>query len=273
MSENQPKKSLGQHWLYDLEALEAMCDAALAGPGMTVLEIGPGLGTLTAKLVARRCTVIALEFDHELATSLIRNTSDRIKQSGETFTLDNVEVIEGDIRTFDFRMLPTDYSVCANIPYYLTSNLIRLLCDTENKPQRVALLMQKEVAQRIAAHDGKMSLLSCIAQFYYECRLAEEVPARLFTPPPKVDSQILVLARRQKPLYHIDSKRFFRLMRAGFSEKRKTLRNALSGGLSISKDDAVELLRRSAIDPMRRAETLNLAEWKQLYDNLDGLPE
>ena len=268
MSDVNPKKSLGQHWLHDEEVLESMCDGAGAVSSSIVLEIGPGLGTLTSHLLRRGCKVEALEFDHDLAENLVSNTA---KIFGEGFPADRLSVIEGDIRTFNFDHMPEGYVVCANIPYYLTSNLIRLLCDTKNKPEQVALLMQKEVAERIAADGGKMGLISCIAQFYFECHLSDIVPARLFTPPPKVDSQILVMVRRSEPMYDVDTKVFFRLMKAGFSEKRKTLRNALSGGLSITKDQAVSLLNKSEIDPMRRGETLNLEEWKRIYDNLDGL--
>ena len=163
------------------------------------------------------------------------------------------------------------YRICANRPYYQTSNLIRLKKKKKNKPQRAALLMQKEVAERIASSSSKMSFLSCITQYFYEVELSDFVPAKLFTPPPKVDSQILVLVRREKVLFEVDQKQFFRLLKAGFSEKRKTLRNALSGGLTVSKDLAVELLAKAQIDPMRRAETLTLLEWKQIYDNLDVL--
>jgi 16S rRNA (adenine1518-N6/adenine1519-N6)-dimethyltransferase len=271
MVDAYPKKALGQHWLHDAEVLEAMCDAADATSGSEVLEIGPGLGTLTLRLLSRGSNVRALEFDHELVVELEQNISRLAKEQGMIVDLGKLQVTEGDIRTFDFQTMPSDYRICANIPYYLTSNLIRLLCDTENKPLRAALLMQKEVAERIAASGTKMSLLSCITQFYFEVELSDFVPAKLFTPPPKVDSQILVLKKRDVPIFDVDQKQFFRLLKAGFSEKRKTLRNALSGGLSISKDKTIELLGYAQIDPMRRAETLTLLEWKQLFDSLDVL--
>jgi 16S rRNA (adenine1518-N6/adenine1519-N6)-dimethyltransferase len=271
MFEAHPKKSLGQHWLHDLGVLDAMCDSAGAEQGHEILEIGPGLGTLTVRLLRRGCFVHALEFDHELAEGLVANTGQLAKAQNIVLDPSKLSVTEGDIRSFDFREMASSYRICANIPYYLTSNLIRLLCDTENKPLRAALLMQKEVAERIAASGTKMSFLSCITQFYFEVELSDFVPAKLFTPPPKVDSQILVLKKRDVPMFDIDQKQFFRLLKAGFSEKRKTLRNALSGGLSISKDKTIELLGNAQIDPMRRAETLTLAEWKRLFDSLDVL--
>jgi len=268
MVDAYPKKALGQHWLYDEDVLEAMCDAADVTSGSDVLEIGPGLGTLTLRLLSRGSRVRALEFDHELARELATNTTRMASEQGKKIDLDQMEVVEGDIRSFDFRTMPQGYRICANIPYYLTSNLIRLLCDTDNKPTRVALLMQREVAERIAAEKGKMSLLSCIAQYHYETHLADLVPARFFIPPPKVDSQILILVRRDVKLFDVDLKQFMHLLKAGFSEKRKTLRNALSGGLSMTKEATVTLLEKSHIDPIRRAETLSLLEWKQIYDNL-----
>lgn len=271
MVEAYPKKSLGQHWLHDVDVLESMCDASGADLDQEILEIGPGLGTLTVRLLNRGCKVRALEFDHELAEDLAVNTKKLANEHSLKLDFERLKVVEGDIRSFDFRSMPNGYRICANIPYYLTSNLIRLLCDTENKPQRAALLMQKEVAERIASSSSKMSFLSCITQFFYEVELSDFVPAKLFTPPPKVDSQILVLVRREMVLFEVDQKQFFRLLKAGFSEKRKTLRNALSGGLTVSKDLAVELLAKAQIDPMRRAETLTLLEWKQIYDNLDVL--
>lgn len=260
-----PKKELGQHWLYDSDVLEAMCDAIELKTGDEVLEIGPGLGTLTARLLDRHCIVWALEFDAVLARDLIKNVVRQQKENDLLDHSDSLTVVEGDIRTYNFSTMPVKYKVCANIPYYLTSNLIRLLCDTPNQPVSVAILVQKEVAQRVVAKSGKMSILSCVAQFYYECTLGEIVPAKLFTPPPKVDSQILIMKRREKPMFDVDTKQFFKLIKAGFGEKRKTLRNSLSGGLVLGKDEVVALLVKSSVDPMARAETLSLEDWQRIY--------
>jgi len=259
---SEPKKSLGQHWLYDDDVLEAMCDAVEAEQSELVLEIGPGLGTLTAHLLDRDVRVVALEFDEDLATSLPAN----LKKIGADQT--NLQIRAGDIRSFNFLDMETNYKVCANIPYYLTSNLVRLLCDTDNKPSIVVMLVQKEVAERVVASDKKMSILSCFAHFYYECTKGEVVPAKLFTPPPKVDSQILIMTRRDTPLFDVDTTHFFRLVKAGFSGKRKTLRNSLSAGLQVPKDATESLLKVSGIDHNRRAENLSMVEWKSLYDQL-----
>ena len=250
-----PKKSLGQHWLHDELSLEAMCLAAEIHAEDTVLEIGPGLGTLTKLLVEQAKQVVAVEFDHDLAVAL----PSRVKA-------DNLTVTESDILTFDFTSLPADYKIVANIPYYLTSNLVRVISETPNQPAKVALLVQKEVAERIAARPGKMSLLSVSAQFYWDVQLHDEVPAELFTPPPKVDSQIVAFTRRSQPLFSdVDPKQFFRIVKAGYSSRRKTLLNALSGGLGLDKSQTTKLLESAGVAPQLRAQTLTLDQWHQLY--------
>jgi 16S rRNA (adenine1518-N6/adenine1519-N6)-dimethyltransferase len=255
MTEPLPKKSLGQHWLNDLASLEAMLEAAEVTPDDTVLEIGPGLGSLTRLLVERAKEVVAVEFDRDLAMSL----PVRIKS-------DNLTVIQQDVLSFDFANLPKDYKVVANIPYYLTSNLIRVLSTSSNPPTVAVLLIQKEVAERVAAQPGDMSLLSVSAQLYWQVSLNRVVESALFTPPPKVDSQILVLKRRPEPLFpNLDEKLFFRLVKAGFHERRKKLRSSLSGGLAIPKIEADALLASAAIDPNLRAQALSLDNWHQLY--------
>lgn len=253
-------KSLGQHWLTDALSLEAMCEAAEVGKNDVVLEIGPGLGTLTELLVRRAAKVIAVEFDKKLAAEL----PGRIAS-------DKLEVISQDILSFDFTALPADYKVVANIPYYLTSNLIRVLSETPNRPAVAVLLVQKEVAERVAAEPGDMSLLSVTAQFYWHVGTGFEVPAELFTPPPKVDSKILILQRRDGGLLFtdVDSARFFRLVKAGFSERRKKLRSSLSGGLHLLKTEAESLLAQADIDPNLRAQALSLDDWHRLYKALE----
>ena len=251
----QPKKSLGQHWLHDVAALSAMCDAAGVGPGDVVLEIGPGLGTLTKQLVERAGQVTAVEFDERLADTLAKRIS-----------APNLTVIRQDILKFDLTKLPSGYKIVANIPYYLTSNLIRTISESENPPSVAALLVQKEVAERVAARPGAMSLLSVTAQFYWKVHTGRVVEAALFTPPPKVDSQILVLEGRAEPLFpDVDTGRFFRLVKAGFSARRKTLQNSLSGGLRIDKIRAGELLDGAGLDPGLRPQSLSLPQWHELY--------
>jgi 16S rRNA (adenine1518-N6/adenine1519-N6)-dimethyltransferase len=250
-----PKKSLGQHWLHDQASLGAMCAAAEISASDVILEIGPGLGTLTRLLVDKAQRVIAVEFDHKLATGLPQEVP-----------ADNLEVVTSDILSFDLTKLPLNYKVVANIPYYLTSNLIRVLSETANPPTKAALLIQKEVAERVVARPGEMSLLSVTAQFYWQTELGREVPAPLFTPPPKVDSRILILTRRAEPLFDdVEPKHFFRLVKAGFSQKRKTLLNSLSAGLQLDKATVKTICESVDVDPRRRAQTLSLEEWHNLY--------
>jgi 16S rRNA (adenine1518-N6/adenine1519-N6)-dimethyltransferase len=250
----KPKKKLGQHWLHDQASLSAMADIAEVGKGDIVLEIGPGLGTLTEVLLERGAEVIAVEYDRELYDRLTGEWSDS-----------NLQLVHADILSFDLTKLPPDYKVVANIPYYLTSNLVRVLSESSNSPKSITLLVQKEVAERLAAGPGEMSILSVTAQMYFEPKLGLVVSAALFTPPPKVDSQIIHLQRRSQPLFgQIDPKSLFRLTKAGFSNRRKTVWNSLSGGLQLSKPDTKDLLEKAGIDPQSRAQDLSLEDWIKL---------
>jgi len=249
-----PKKSLGQHWLHDEASLEAMIDAAGVGPDDTVLEIGPGLGTLTNRLTKRAKQVVAVEFDEVLARALPGRVAG-----------DNLTVLSEDILHFDLTQLPPHYKVAANIPYYLTSNLLRMLCESSNPFSQAALLVQKEVAERVCAQPGSMSLLSVSVQLYCETSLGALVPAELFTPPPKVDSQILQLIRRTEPLFpDIEMAQFFQVVKAGFSQRRKTMLNALSAGLRLDRTQTAFLLEQASIAPTARAQTLTLDDWYRL---------
>lgn len=249
------KKYLGQHWLTDAASLGAICDAGGINVGDVVLEIGPGTGTLTQLLVNRAKQVIAVEFDKTLASQLHRH-----------ITSDKLCVVQQDILRFDLTSLPPDYKVVANIPYYLTSNLIRVLSETSNQASKVVLLIQKEVAERVAARPGAMSLLSVSAQFYWEIGLGQVIPAKLFTPPPKVNSQVLIMNRRAKPLFPlIDEKLFFQIVKAGFAARRKTLLNSLAGGLRTDKAQVKNLLNQAQLNPSLRAQNLSLEDWWALY--------
>ena len=248
------KKSLGQHWLHDREALAAIAEAADIVPGETVLEIGPGLGTLTSELLRRGAAVVAVEFDAELAGKL----------PGQ-FPGKNLIVHSEDILQFDLNSLPKNYKVVANVPYYITSKIVEKLVRATNKPSKAALLVQHEVAERIAARPGEMSLLALSAQIYTDARLGVFVSRELFTPPPKVDSQVVVLDFLNSPrIASEDEKAFWRVAHAGFSEKRKKLRSSIAAGLAITKPQAEELLRHASIDPNKRAEDLSIADWQRL---------
>lgn len=253
-----PNKSLGQHWLKDRVILEAIADEAQITPDDTVLEIGPGLGTLTSILLGRAKQVIAVEFDSELARKLPAQ-----------FPGKNLDVINEDILHFDLDSLPKDYKVVANVPYYITSKIVQKLMTANNRPACSVLLVQREVAERIAAEPGAMSILGISAQVYAEARLGIEVPKELFTPPPKVDSQVVVLKTRPVPL--VDSKheeQFFRLIKMAFIAKRKKLRSSLAAGLHKDKSEIEALLLTADIDPDKRPEDLTIQDWCRLA-NLD----
>lgn len=258
MDNPAPKKQLGQHWLHDEASLAAMVAAAHVQATDYVVEVGPGLGTLTQYLLNTGAHVHAIEFDDTLAASITL----RISAAAGQF-----ELTHGDIMQFDFTHLPAGYKVVANIPYYLTSGLLRILSESNNPPHTAVLLVQKEVAERVYAQPGDTSVLSITAQMYFTVSLGKLVPAELFTPPPKVDSQILILEHRQEPYFGSrDSKQLFRIVKAGFSERRKKLRSSLSGGLGISKDAADVLLAKAAISSDLRAQNLSLDDWLALYD-------
>lgn len=249
-------KSLGQHWLTDRVILSDIADAAAITPNETVLEIGPGLGTLTSELLKRAERVIAIEFDQALAEKL----------PGQ-FPGKNLIVKNEDILSFDLDSLPQDYVVVANVPYYITSKIVQKLMTANNKPRIAVLLVQKEVAARIAAEPGDMSILGIAAQVYAEAELDIEVPRQFFTPPPKVDSQVVVLTTRRQPLIsQKDEKDFFRLVKAGFVERRKKLRSSLAGGFKLDKQTVETRLTRATISLDARPQELSIDDWKRLYD-------
>lgn len=250
-------KGLGQNFLQDPEALEKIVAAAEIQPSDTILEIGPGLGSLTRYLAVTAKEVVAVELDEGLIPPL----------KAVLAPYQNIRLIHGDILKLVLKDLglKRDYVVVANIPYYITSAVIRHLLENEPKPRRIVLTVQKEVAQRICAQPGDMSLLALSVQVYGKPRIAAQIPAQAFFPAPKVDSAVLCVDIYSTPLIEREGlATFFKLIKAGFSQKRKTLRNSLSSGLHISPADAADLLTRADIDPQRRAETLSIEEWERL---------
>lgn len=247
-------KSLGQHWLHDRSILESIADSAVLTPDDEVLEIGPGLGTLTSELLRRAKKVTAVEYDAELARKL----------PGQ-FPGKDLTVVHEDILQFNLDSLPAGYKVIANVPYYITSKIVERLMTAKNKPSIAVLLVQKEVAERIAAQPGDMSILAVASQIYAETSLGAFVGREYFTPPPKVDSQVVILKTRATPLVAAEQERaFMRIVKAGFSAKRKKLRSSLSAGLAIDKTTVEELLRSVDINPDDRAEDLSIDDWLRL---------
>ena len=250
-------KRLGQNFLQDASTLEKIADAAGITSEDEVLEIGPGLGSLTRYLAVSAKKLTVVELDTDLIPPLQAVLTPH----------PNVQVVQGDILELSIAELikQPGYIVAANIPYNITSAIIRHLLESNIKPRRIVLTIQKEVAERICAGDGKMSLLALSVQVYGEPEIVAKIPASAFHPIPKVDSAILRIHIHKEPLIPPELLGvFFKLVKAGFGQKRKTLRNSLSSGLQISAADAESLLIASNIDPMRRAETLTMDEWKNI---------
>ena len=253
----RPKKSLGQNFLIEPSGLRKVLSAAELQGDEQVLEIGAGLGSLTVLLAQNAREVIAIEIDQTLFPAL----QEAISQ------YKNVKTIHGDILDLDLTNLLSDepFVVVANIPYYITSAIIRKLLEAQKRPTHMVLTIQKEVAERIIARDGKMSLLALSVQIYGKPELVATIPAGAFYPAPDVDSAVLKLSLYERALIEdANSDIFFKLATAGFSQKRKTLRNSLAAGLGISTQKSEALLAKAQIQPTRRAETLNLQEWQQL---------
>jgi len=249
----KPNKGLGQHFLVDRPSLEAIMDAAGVTKTDTVLEIGPGLGVMTRPLAERAGRVVAVETDRILADLLRRDAPA------------NLQVVEEDFLNYDLGQLPSKYKVIANIPYYLTSKIFRLLIESPNPPSVVSVLIQKEVAQRITARPGNLSILALSVQYYGTPELIRIVERHKFWPAPEVDSAVLRITLTG-PAFPADAPRLFRLIKAGFGEKRKQLRNALSGGLNLDATLAAEIIAEAGLLPTARAQELDLASWHRLYD-------
>ncbi len=255
------KKSFGQNWLRDEYTLDQIIDSADISREDTVLEVGPGLGYLTSKLASKAGNLVCVEADHDLIPHLIH-------QYGQ---VSNVEIVQADILKYDLTKLPKDYLVVANIPYYLTSNLIRQFLESKNPPIRMVLMVQKEVAERITATPGQMSTLSFSVQYYATAEIVATVAKELFEPIPKVDSAIIKISQRNEHAFKADTKNLFRLVKAGFGEKRKMLRNSLAGGLQISTSQAEDLLKQSGLQTTVRAQELSLEQWQILYMHFSSL--
>ncbi len=253
----RPKKSLGQNFLWDPNILNRIVDSAHLPQGAQVLEIGPGVGTLTRHLVEAAAFVKTVEIDRTLKPALDEVLS----------PYSNVELIIGDIlKVAPMDVMPTGgYYVIANIPFYITSALIRHLLEIPKKPARIVLTIQFEVAKRVCAQPGDLSLLALSVQVYGKPSLEYKIPAGAFYPVPDVDSAVLRIDLYDQPLIPDDQlELFFRLAKAGFHQKRKKIRNALAEGLRIPVDKVENTLILAGIDPASRAQMLDLDEWASL---------
>ncbi len=258
----RPNRDLGQNFLIDDQALKAAIDAAELQSTDTVIEVGPGLGVLTHELVQHVGRLIAIEFDRRLAARLPREIESP-----------RLEVIQSDVLRVEPATIVTEpgYKVVANLPYQITSAILRHFLEAAKPPDLMVVMVQWEVAQRIVAAPPNMSVLAHSVQFYAEAEIITRVPARSFLPAPKVDSAILRLRRRPQPLVEVDNvDAYFRVIKAGFLHARKKLGNSLPGGLAamgipLSKEQALGILERAGVDSNRRAETLSAKEWGLVY--------
>lgn len=256
--DTRPSKGLGQNFLIDKNVLQKIITCADIKPTDIVLEVGPGIGTLTQELAKKAKKVIAVEKDD----TMIEVLKETLKN------LTNVEVENCDILEFieNWKLKIKNYKVIANIPYYLTSPLIRKLLEAENKPDFMVLMVQKEVAQRICAKIGDMNLLAVSVQFYATPKIISFVKKGCFYPSPKIDSAIIKITPTKKPA--INPEEFFKVVKAGFSHPRKQLLNNFSTTLDIEKEKITKWLLKNNIKPTQRAETLSIQNWESLTKTL-----
>lgn len=255
----RPRKGLGQNFLTDPVALGRIVAAADLGPADRVVEVGAGTGSLTHLLAERAGRVVALELDPGLVELLHERVAG----------LPNVEIVHGDVLKFSTsRFAGQGYKVVGNLPYYITSAILRHFLENVPRPQLMVVTVQREVAARIVAGPGDMSLLAVSVQLYGQPRIVARIPAGAFYPPPEVDSAVLRIEVSESPSLlregGLEETAYFRVVRAGFSQKRKTLRNSLSAGLGLDPIDTQRFLEQVGIDPRARAETLSLEEWARV---------
>ncbi len=257
-----PKKSLGQNFLHDPNALEKIVHTAGITSQDTVLEIGPGTGALTVYLAQTAAQVIAVEIDDRLMPILEQQLRD----------FSNVQVIHADILNVDIDDLVygREFIVVANLPYYITSAILRHLLEGSHKPKRLILTVQQEVAERLVAPPGDLSLLAISVLYYGQPRIVTRLAPAAFWPRPDVASAVVRIdVYDHTPVDVPNDDLFFRVVRAGFGQKRKQLRNSIGAGLGISHPQAGAILETAGVDPMRRAETLTLEEWAAITRVVD----
>jgi 16S rRNA (adenine1518-N6/adenine1519-N6)-dimethyltransferase len=262
----RPRRSLSQNFLTDPEALDAIVGAAELAAGDRVVEVGPGLGVLTRRLLAAGASVTAVEVDPKLAAYLRR----------ELGTIERFELIEADALSLHPREVVSaePFKLVANIPYHITSPLLHTFLEGEQPPELTVLLVQAEVAERVASPPGGMSYLSVFVQNVATAEIVRPVPAAAFEPAPDVDSAILRLRRRRDPPVPPGPERepFYRVVQAGFRQRRKQVHNGLARELAVDRDAVSSALAACGIDAERRPQTLTVDEWTCLAAAFGPLP-
>lgn len=255
------RQKLGQHFLTDQNVIQAILDSVEPIDGGVTVEIGPGRGAITSGIVEKSERLILIEFDDELAVKLDQKYSEDL----------NIRVVHDDARTFGPEMDPwlreSEFIVVGNLPYYAANPITRNFLETTRKPVSMTIMVQREVAEDMAALPGSMSLLSLAVQIYADVQHVVDAPPECFNPPPKVHSSVIKLTPVENPKIRFASEDdFFALARAGFKSPRKQLHNSLSDGLFISLDEARSLVENAGLATTRRPSTLSLDEWQVLYD-------
>lgn len=257
----RPARSKGQNFLINEDVYDKIVVAANITKDDTVLEVGPGLGFLTAKLAQKAKQVIAVELDNKLVEVL--------QTAIEAQGVDNVEIIHQDILQFNLaRFRGLNYKVVANLPYNITSIFLRQVLSSDDQPQSMVLMLQKEVVERIVATPPKMSLLAVSVQLYAQPETICEVPADNFWPQPKIDSAVVQMTTKGHLYNKQEEKMFWRVVKVGFSAKRKMLKNNLSSGLNIKQEAIEDALEKIGLETKIRAEKLSLFNWQALFANL-----
>ncbi len=264
------KKGLGQNFLIDEKVLEAILAAADLNPTDTVIEVGPGLGLMTSELAGRAGWVIAIELDDRLADILKKTLpANVVVINRDVLGTDPGVLLRAGAPRFPEKLRP--YKVVANLPYYITSPVLRHFLAAPVKPEKMVVMVQKEVAEAIVAGPGKRSVLSISVQFYGQPEIVARVPAAAFYPAPEVDSAVVKIDVFPRPPVAVDDEgRFFKLVRAGFAAARKQAANSLAQGLGLEKAAITAWLQKAGIDPSRRAETFTLEEWAALWRTYTG---
>ncbi len=266
----RPAKGLGQNFLISERAFGCILEAAELTPSDVVLEVGPGIGSLTQRLAERVGRVVAIELDRKMLAVLAETLAGRDNVhlvQGDFLDLDPVATLRGALSLGD--EAPLTYKLVANLPYYITSSALRHALTASVRPERLVVMVQRDVAQRIVAADGKLSLLAVSVQVFGVPEIACTVPAGAFVPPPKVDSAVLKVVLHEQPrVPEEDLGAFFDVVRAGFQAKRKQIHNSLTHNLPQGREVVAVALRAAGVEPSRRAETLSIDEWRRLVEAL-----